>query len=92
MPVLEQATRKDFWNTGHTSNNRVQMCNNKRVREVTLTGDHMWFIGVSVIGDDIWGVAANAELIVVGSTDCANINRINRIKNDVYDSDDVMAQ
>ena len=38
---------------------------NQRVQEVTLTGNHVRFIGVGVIGDEIRGLDANAELIVV---------------------------
>ena len=49
---------------------------NKRVQEVTLTGDHVRFIGVCVIDDFIWGIAANAELIVVGNAYCFSNNRI----------------
>ena len=49
---------------------------NKRVQEVTLTGDHVRFIGVGVIDDDIWGIAANAELIGVGKAWCTINNRI----------------
>ena len=49
---------------------------NKRVQEVTLTGDHVRFIGAGVIDDKIWGIAANAELIVVGKCWCTSNNRI----------------
>ena len=41
---------------------------NKRVQEVTLTGDHVRFIGVGLLNDSIWGIASNAELIVVGNS------------------------
>ena len=54
----------------------VAECDNKRVQEVTLTGDHVRFIGVGVIEDKIWGIAANAELIVVGKYNCTSNNRI----------------
>ena len=49
---------------------------NKRVQEVTLTGDHVRFIGIGVIDDPIWGIAANAELIVVGKFGCTSKRRI----------------
>ena len=49
---------------------------NKRVQEVTLTGGHVRFIGVGVIDDEIWGIAANAELIVVGKYFCTSNNRV----------------
>ena len=49
---------------------------NRRVQEMTLSGDHVRFIGVGVIDDNIWGIAANAELIVVGKYDCTSNNRI----------------
>ena len=49
---------------------------NTRVQEVTLTGDHVRFIGVGVIEDPIWGIAANTELIVVGKAYCTSNNRI----------------
>ena len=35
------------------------------LQELTLTGDHVRFIGVGVIDDPIRGIAANTELIVV---------------------------
>ena len=49
---------------------------NKRVQEITLTGDHVRFIGEGMIDDPIWGIAANAELIVVGKFACFSTNRI----------------
>ena len=54
----------------------VAECDNKRVQEVTLAGDHVRFVGVGVIDDKIWGIAANAELIVVGKYGCTSNNRI----------------
>ena len=59
-----------------TGNILVAECDNKRVQEVTLFGDLVRFIGVSVIDDEIWGIAANAELIVVGKFNCTSNNRI----------------
>ena len=48
---------------------------NARVQEVTLMGEHVRFIGDGVIDDKIWGVAANTELIVVGtSSGSSNLN------------------
>ena len=49
---------------------------NMRVQEVTLTGDHVRFIGAGVIDDRICGIASNAELIVVGKSDVTSGNRI----------------
>ena len=49
---------------------------NKRVQEVTLSGDHVRFIGVGVIDSGVWGITANAELIVVGKYDGTSPNRI----------------
>ena len=49
---------------------------NECVQEVTLTGDHVRFIGDGVIDDEIWGIAANAALIVVGKAYCTSDNRI----------------
>ena len=49
---------------------------NKRVQEVTLTGEHVRFIGVGVIDYYIWSIAANAELIVVGKWGAASNDRI----------------
>ena len=49
---------------------------NKRVQEVTLNGDHVRFIGIGKIGEKIRGIAANAELIVVGKFECISSNRI----------------
>ena len=49
---------------------------NKRVQQVTLTGDHVRFIGVGVIDDSVWGIAANAELIVTGKYDGTSNKRI----------------
>ena len=49
---------------------------NKRVQEVTLTGNHVRFIGAGVINDFIWGIAANAELVVVGKHGDVSNNRI----------------
>ena len=49
---------------------------NKRVQEVTLTGDHVRFIGVGVIDDTVWSIAANAELVAVGKWGCTSNNRI----------------
>ena len=54
----------------------VTECYNKRVQEVTLTGDHVRFVGVGVIDDGIYSIAANVELIVVGKWDCTSNNRI----------------
>ena len=54
----------------------VAESNNMRVQELTLTGDHVRFIGVGVIFDPISGIAANAELIVVGMYACISNNRI----------------
>ena len=54
----------------------VADCGNKRVQEVTLTGDHVRFIGAGVIKNEIWGIAANAEVIVVGKYACTSNNRI----------------
>ena len=48
----------------------------KRVQEVTLTGSHVRFIGVGVIDDKIWAIAANAELIVVGKYGGTSTRRI----------------
>ena len=59
-----------------TGNILVAERDNKRVQEVTLTGDHVRFLGVGVINDFIWGIAANAELIVVGKYDCRSNSRI----------------
>ena len=49
---------------------------NKRVQEVTLTGDHVRFIGVGVIDDGIGAIAANVELIVVGKYYCTSNKHI----------------
>ena len=49
---------------------------NMRVQEVTLTGDHVRFIGAGVIGDIVSAIAANATLIVVGKTESVSDNRI----------------
>ena len=46
------------------------------MQEVTLTGVHVRFIGVDVIKDNIWGIAANAELIVATKWGCFSNNRI----------------
>ena len=54
----------------------VAELDNKRAQEVTLTGDHVRFIGVGVIRDSIVSIAANAELIVVGKHDCTTNKRI----------------
>ena len=61
---------------GVAGNILVADAGNKRVQEVTLTGDHVRFIGVGVIDDPIWGIAANAELIVVGKYNCTSNHRI----------------
>ena len=49
---------------------------NKRVQEVTLSGDHVRFVGVGVIDDGMCGIAANTELIVVGKACCPSNSRI----------------
>ena len=54
----------------------VAECGNKRVQEVTLTGEHVRFIGVGVIADPDFGIASNAELIIVGKANCNSNNRI----------------
>ena len=59
-----------------TGNILVVESDNKRVQEVTLTGGHVRFIGVGVIDDFIWGIAANAELIMVGKSHCTSNKRI----------------
>ena len=59
-----------------TGNILVAENENRRVQEVTLTGDHVRYIGVSVIDDEICGIAVNAELIVVGKWGCTSDNRI----------------
>ena len=53
----------------------VAECVNQRVQEVTVSGEHVRFIGAGVIDDRIWSVATNDEVIVVGkcghtTTDC----------------------
>ena len=59
-----------------TGNVLVAEFANKRVQEVTLTGAHVRFVGVGVIDEDIWGIAANAELIVVGKWGGTSNNRV----------------
>lgn len=59
-----------------TGNILVTEYDGKRVQEVTLTGDHVRFIGVGVIDDFICGIATNSELIVVGKWGCASNSRI----------------
>ena len=59
-----------------TGNVLVAEYENKRVQEVTLMGSHVRFVGVGVIADYIRGIAANAELIVVGKAWCTSNNRI----------------
>ena len=49
---------------------------NKRVQEVTLTGNHVRFIGVGVIETQIYGIAANADLILVVKYNGTSNNRI----------------
>ena len=61
---------------GATGNILVADPENERVQEVTLTGDHVRFIGIGVINDYIWSIAANAELIVVGKWDGTSNGRI----------------
>ena len=59
-----------------TGNILVAEKRNKRVQEVALTGDHVRFIGVGVTDDFIFGLAANAELIVVGKWGGSSNNRV----------------
>ena len=49
---------------------------NKRVQEVTLTGDHVRFIGVGVIDDGIECIATNCELVVVGKHSNSSNRRV----------------
>ena len=54
---------------------------NKRVQEVTPTGEHVRFIGAGGlfkrgIVDPIWGIAASETLIAVAKADCTSKQRI----------------
>ena len=50
--------------------------NNKRVQELTLTGDHVRFVGVGLLTDAVYGIAANDDVIVVGKHSCTTNQRI----------------
>ena len=59
----------------------VAECINRRVQDVSLTGEHMRFIGVGVIDsaehtDGIMALAANKEFIAVGKWDGVSDGRI----------------
>ena len=49
-----------------TGNVLVAELGNKRVQEVTLTGEHVRFIGVGEFEHEIRSIAANTELLLVG--------------------------